>query len=663
MNILKNIIESSSISNMQKCPDEKEEHELDSEDRIYLLNKELNHKILNGTYEHFLNSKKSMECNDVIDVNSYVYNDIEFFQDHYLDEDKSLFQKFNHCHTHIGQLMLKNVFMKPVYNIELLRKRQDLVQKMMVVSKQIKPYLEKIKEIEKDIVWFWDANNIKHMESMNDMVYFNYGFLPFFDINQILNSSQRALLVSNIYKIIISPLLTILTPLLSLIIPIIMILYFNKTSNLNISYGQIIYMYFKSIFQSNIFGMVIKNPTQAFMASLFTKGLYIFMYFQNIYYSFQSSTHTHKIINLVHDKMNKVSTYIEQTRKIMNVWKEDLSPFLCDFPIMENLSSYEEYLYDSLFQTKPQLFTHKGKILTTYQQFKMTKDKMIPLFYYVGAMDCIYSIQHLLSNSSSENPYCFTEFKEDVNPCIQIKNLWHPYLTNSETIKNNIDMKSNILITGPNAAGKSTFIKSMIINIILSQTVGISSSTNMILSPFHLLETYLHIPDTKGSSSLFEAEMMRSKEYIEKIKNLDASKKSFIVFDEIFSSTNYVEGFSGAYSILKRLSTFSNTLFITTTHYTDLEVLEKDTQNRIMNYKFEVIFDKDNNIIFNYKLKRGFSNQYIALELLRKNDFDEDIIKDALEMCSRIYKKKFLFHSSTKKNKGTKKLKSKKDSD
>ena len=61
----------------------------------------------------------------------------------------------------------------------------------------------------------------------------------------------------------------------------------------------------------------------------------------------------------------------------------------------------------------------------------------------------------------------------------------------------------------------------------------------------------------------------------------------------------------------------------------------------------------DNNI-FNYKLKRGFSNQYIALELLRKNDFDEDIIKDALEMCSRIYKKKFLFHSSTKKNKGTK---------
>jgi DNA mismatch repair ATPase MutS len=158
-----------------------------------------------------------------------------------------------------------------------------------------------------------------------------------------------------------------------------------------------------------------------------------------------------------------------------------------------------------------------------------------------------------------------------------------------------------------------------------------------------MIETYLHIPDSKGCSSLFEAEMFRSKEYIEKIKNLDKNKFSFIVLDEIFSSTNYVEGFSGAYSILKKISSFSNTLFITTTHYTDLEILEKNTKGKIKNYKFEVDHNSDNEIIFNYNLTKGVSRQYIALELLKKNGFDNDILEDALDICDKIKNNKLTF--------------------
>jgi DNA mismatch repair ATPase MutS len=171
-----------------------------------------------------------------------------------------------------------------------------------------------------------------------------------------------------------------------------------------------------------------------------------------------------------------------------------------------------------------------------------------------------------------------------------------------------------------------------------------------------MIETYLHIPDTKGSSSLFEAEMFRSKDYIDKIKNMDIDKFSFIVLDEIFSSTNYVEGFSGAYSILKKISSFSNTLSITTTHYTDLEILEKETKGKIINYKFEVERNEDNEIIFNYKLKRGISNQYIALELLKKNGFDDDVIKTALDICKRIKEKKLIFIEEKDKKKKKKKI-------
>ena len=55
-------------------------------------------------------------------------------------------------------------------------------------------------------------------------------------------------------------------------------------------------------------------------------------------------------------------------------------------------------------------------------------------------------------------------------------------------------------------------------------------------------------------------------------------------------------GDSGAYSILKNLTKYNNTLFIVTTHYTDLSILEKDTKNKIVNYKFSVDYDKEDNI-------------------------------------------------------------------
>jgi DNA mismatch repair ATPase MutS len=403
--------------------------------------------------------------------------------------------------------------------------------------------------------------------------------------------------------------------------------------------------------------MIFTSPSKAMLASIVTKGIYLFMYFQNIYYSMQSSSNTNKIINIIHEKMNKMNKYIILTNKIRELCNsnslDDIKSYVNCISVKDDLNIYDEYFNFPVFNKDPNLFSNKGKILTVFKKFKKNKDPMVNVFHYSGTIDAILSIHSLLENSNVENPYCVTKYiQSSEQPSINIKNIWHPYLDKSSsdnTVKNNIDIKNNILITGPNAAGKSTFIKSVILNIIMSQTIGISSSEKFEMTPFKLIETYLHIPDSKGSSSLFEAEMFRSKEYIEKIKSLDKNDFSFIVLDEIFSSTNYVEGFSGAYSILKKISSFNNTLSITTTHYTDLEILEKDTGGKIVNYKFEVDHDKNNEIIFNYELKRGVSRQYIALELLKKNGFDDDVIENAIDICRKIRENKLVFFQSDKK--------------
>jgi len=311
---------------------------------------------------------------------------------------------------------------------------------------------------------------------------------------------------------------------------------------------------------------------------------------------------------------------------------------------LENDNKYykENYFSYEVFFQNPGLFTNKGKILKIFNKFRYVKTKILDIFQFIGVIDVLLSISKLINNSNNDHPYSYTTYKKKSKPELNIKDLWHPYLIEDNVVKNSIIMKNNLLITGPNAAGKSTFIKSVIINILLSQTIGINSCSLFEITPFHLIETYLHIPDVKGKSSLFEAEMLRSKEYIEKIKDLEEKEFSFIVLDEIFSSTNYTEGFSGAYSILKNLCKYKNTLFIVTTHYTDLSILEKDTNNEIENYKFSVDYDKNNNIVFNYLLEKGVSHQYIALELLKNNGFDKDIINDALDISKKISKSKII---------------------
>ena len=643
-------------------PELKKEHELNNDDRMFLINKKIDENFLLEIYENLIEKKKYIINDNGVIINDYVFNDVEFLQDHYLDDSKSIFSRLDYCNTRIGSLLLKKIFLNPIYDIESLKKRQDIFLRISSIKNKLIPLLTKIKMLEHDLMWFWNNSNIKHIDLMNDLIYFNYDIIPFFNLNDVLNNNEKALLITNIYKIIISPMLTILTPLISLILPLIFLFYMQRKTKINIPMSVILKQYLKTIFGHDSMKMVFTNPTKAIIASVVTKGIYLFMYIQNIYYSLQSSSNTNKIINIIHEKLNKINLYNNLTKEIFDVCKNhkinNVTSYI-DYNNIENdISFYNDYFNYPVFNSIPQLFSNKGKILTTFKKFKDNKDNMINLFHYTGIIDAILSIDNVLSKSTPEYPYSTTIFLNRNEPTINVEDMWHPYLNNEitdNTVKNSVDINNNILITGPNAAGKSTFIKSIIINIILSQTIGISSSKKFELTPFNMIETYLHIPDTKGTSSLFEAEMLRSKDYIDKIKNMEDNKFSFIVLDEIFSSTNYIEGFSGAYAILKKISSFPNTLSITTTHYTDLEILEKDTKGKILNYKFDIDYNDNNEIIFNYKLKRGVSTQYIALELLKNNGFDKDVIETAIDICKKIKDRKIIFFKKSKKTKKTKK--------
>jgi len=194
-----------------------------------------------------------------------------------------------------------------------------------------------------------------------------------------------------------------------------------------------------------------------------------------------------------------------------------------------------------------------------------------------------------------------------------------------------------MVITGPNAGGKSTFIKSITINVLLSQTLGITAASEFRITPFSLINTYLNIPDVKGKESLFEAEMHRAREHLLKLADLPKDQYSFLIMDEIFSSTNPEEGISGGYAICEMLGKYANSISIITTHFTKLTDLEKTSNFSC--YKIPINRDNNGDIEYTYKLEPGVSDQFIALELLGKKGFDKDIVNRAINLCQDIREK------------------------
>ena len=147
----------------------------------------------------------------------------------------------------------------------------------------------------------------------------------------------------------------------------------------------------------------------------------------------------------------------------------------------------------------------------------------------------------------------------------------------------------------------------------LSQTFTISPSSHFSLTPFSIINTYLNIPDVKGKESLFQAELTRSINHIQQVYSLSRNKHSFIIMDEIFSSTNPEEAITGATGIANILGKHNNSITIITTHFKKLTQISNNGMYR--NYHFPV--DKRNPITFSYKLKPGVSKDNIAIQLIR----------------------------------------------
>ena len=208
------------------------------------------------------------------------------------------------------------------------------------------------------------------------------------------------------------------------------------------------------------------------------------------------------------------------------------------------------------------------------------------------------------------------------------KQIYYP--PHETPIKNDVVINKKIIITGPNAAGKTTIIKSTLMNIILSQQIGYGFYDSANICPYDYLHSYLNIPDTSGRDSLFQAESRRCKEILDSLEK-ESDKRHFCIFDELYSGTNPYEAVASAYGYIDYLSTMKNVDLMLTTHYISL-CNNLKTNKRIKNYKMKVSVEEDYNLKYLYKIERGISKIKGGIKVLYDLDYPKAIIENTKQL-------------------------------
>jgi hypothetical protein len=220
--------------------------------------------------------------------------------------------------------------------------------------------------------------------------------------------------------------------------------------------------------------------------------------------------------------------------------------------------------------------------------------------------------------------------KTRVNNVFSMKKMYYPQSIgeiSSSVVKNDCDLDAHMIITGPNASGKTTTIKTCLLNLIMAQQFGFGCFESCRLTPVDNLHCYLNIPDTSGRDSLFQAEARRCKDIIDDVDEKGEDETHFCIFDELYSGTNPDEAVSAANAFMEYLISKRNIKCLLTTHY--LKLCSKLAKKKLIdNYHMKTIESLENNtqFVYTYKLEKGISRVKGGIKVLVDMKFPQSIL-------------------------------------
>ncbi len=247
------------------------------------------------------------------------------------------------------------------------------------------------------------------------------------------------------------------------------------------------------------------------------------------------------------------------------------------------------------------------------EKWKSAHQKNIHLWFdTLGHIEALSSFATLHFNKPE---WAFPTIHQDYF-FIDGKDIGHPLILKSKRINNDIELKDNgelMLVTGSNMAGKSTYLRSIGVNIVLAMAGAPVCAKIFNVSHVQIISSMRITDNLAESTSTFYAELKKLKTIIEKVNNGD---KVFILLDEILRGTNSLDRHTGSVALVKQLIKHKAAAIIAT-HDLELAKLKDEFTNNIINYHFDVQVSNDE-LFFDYLLKPGVCTSLNASILMKK---------------------------------------------
>ena len=321
--------------------------------------------------------------------------------------------------------------------------------------------------------------------------------------------------------------------------------------------------------------------------------------------------------------LKKVDPKLEKSIKIINQVRNRMLFFQLEGKLQGDLA----VIFWGTFELVKTLFLLEPLLLFGVLKRLATKRKEIEAVYsFVGEVDVLVSIASLRKGLAQ---FCIPIINQKDHKIVA-EQLYHPLVPNC--VPNTISVSNkSILLTGSNMSGKTTFIRSVGLNMITGLTINTCFAKSLSLPVLRLFSAIRISDDLMNDKSYYFEEVLTIKEMLEKSSD---GKPNLFLLDEIFKGTNTVERIAAGKAILSHLSKNGNIVFVST-H--DIELTDMLREEYELYHFSEII--SSNTIAFDFKLKEGKLKNRNALRILEINDYPDSLISEAFEISKELDKR------------------------
>lgn len=562
--------------------------------------------------------------------------DLEILSGPQLKKQRNITTMFEkHLHTAVGKVQLQKMMCEPSRDKEILTKRQTFVKRLLdnrPKLDQLNKKLELLRSTENEFLWFWKSfDNETDFDLLEDKAV--SGPLCMFP-KEIRNGIEKN-----------SPLTTELSSRSGLALQVLTnpLIFMPLTIFGGIKLAQH-FAAKKGVHQgaldqhfTNLMKMGFENVSEqwepvwnqgnAGKAAIIAYGaLLAFSFGQVTYMNIKRFADYNAANKVIMAKMNAVAQFARISHELLGdkAFNQDEAKLV---------SSLVQLFNSSTLKNNPSFFSYNGRGFSAFMlMLTELRNQFVSLLEEIGKLDAQVAVANFMvaQEHNKSGAYCFPTYIESDTPYLKLSGYWHPFLNPNNVVVNDLELggavSKNIIVTGPNAGGKSTSLKSITLAIVFAQSLGIAPAKEMTLAPFKIIHTYMNIADDPGSESLFQAEMHRAARLLDSVQKQGPKDFIFVVMDELFTGTNPLEGSSAAYGVIQKLIRYPQAMLAFATHYKNLTALEQETNGLIRNFKVWVKRTEQGGIVYPYTLIPGISDQTIALDLLALEKFDPEIL-------------------------------------